>query len=136
MYLRETPDIQTKYLYDLELKRIDIAKETIQNSITRMQNAKQVANAIPICDPTQTEPYGFCEPSDTFSYTGEGGRECFCTEEKKTEYLTKYYDDPISNRTELLASPYFDSMVEIINTEKENVTKVLDDGNKFAIITT
>jgi len=127
MYLRETPDIQTKYLYDLELKRIDIAKETIQNSITRMQNAKQVANAIPICDPTQTEPYGFCEPSDTFSYTGEGGRECFCTEEKKTEYLTKYYDDPISNRTELLASPYFDSMVEIINTEKENFTKVYEE---------
>ena len=127
MYLRETPDIQTKYLYDLELKRIDIAKETIQNSITRMQNAKQVADAIPICDPTQTDPYGYCEPSDTFAYTGEGGRECFCTEEKKTEYLTKYYDDPISNRTELLASPYFDSMVEIINTEKENFTKVYEE---------
>ena len=127
MYLRETPDIQTKYLYDLELKRIDIAKETISNSIARLENAKQVADAIPICDPEQTDPFGYCEPFSTFAYTGEGGKECFCTEEKKSEYLKKYYTDPISNRTELLASPYFDSMAEIINTEKENFTKVYEE---------
>ena len=127
MYLRETPDIQTKYLYDLELKRIDIAKETIQNSITRLENAKQVANAIQICDPDQTIQFGYCEPSDTFAYTGEGGSECFCTQEKKADYLTKYYDDPIRNRQELLNSPYFDSMADIINAEKENFTRVYEE---------
>jgi len=122
MYLRETPDLQTKYLYDLELKRIDIAKETIQNAITRLQDVKPKYEDLPICsDPVNIQD---CEDGrSTFSF----GMECFCSEEIKSKYIKDYFSNPIRNRQELLASPYFDSMADIIISEKENFTKVYEE---------
>jgi hypothetical protein len=124
MYLRETPDLQTKYLYDLELKRIDIAKETIQNSITRLQVEKEHYNSTPICSDDVLNS-GLCE--ENALYLQYFGGECFCTEEKKSNFIKSNYTIPITNREELLASPYFDSMTEIIISEKENFTKVYEE---------
>jgi hypothetical protein len=127
MYLRETPDLQTKYLYDLELKRIDIAKETIQNSITRLKTDKEHYNSIPICgDDAFTS--GFCAEGEyDVLYNQSFPGECFCAEEKKSNFIKNNYTIPITNREELLASPYFDSMKEIIISEKENFTKVYEE---------
>jgi hypothetical protein len=125
MYLTETPDIQTKYLYDLELKRIELAKEMMQNSIKKLENLKAVVNAYPICGPNV-----LCNPP--YDDTGvrdsdNAGNKCFCTDASKQKYLDANYNEPIRNRTEMLASQYFEKMSEIIQTEKQRFTEVYED---------
>ena len=119
MYLRETPDIQTKYLYDLELKRIDIAEDVLRNSIKRLETGKAIAENYPLC----TLPDTYCD--DEGSVTGIDN--CFCTNEVKQNYIKSKYTDPITNRNELLASPYFQNMRNIINEEKTKFAAVYEE---------
>jgi hypothetical protein len=134
MYLRETPDIQTKYLYDLEVKRIDIAEDVIRNSITRLETGKSIVESYPLCseilEPTTGRPL-----SDYYCDESSGGgtgfvANCFCTNEEKQTFIKSTYTDPITNRKELLASPYFNNMRNIIEIEKTRFATVYEEYTK------
>lgn len=120
MYLREVPDIQTKYLYDLELKKIELARERIQKSIQYIQNVKSVAETFPICD---EDALVYCDGSTVLNEYSQ----CFCSEEKKTNYLIEQFDEPIRNREEILNSNYFQNMADIILQEQENFERVYEE---------
>jgi hypothetical protein len=128
MYLRDTPDIQTKYLYELELKRIDIAEDILRKSIEKIENLKQVALQIPVCDPNEII-FG-CNPGTigTQNTNQNSNQQCFCSEELKTKYISEQYDASIANRNELLSGTpnYFEKMREIIRTERDRFTDVYE----------
>lgn len=125
MYLREVPDIQTKYLYDLELKRIDIARERLQKQIQYLQAAKENANSLPVCQENEnTNPWEYCDTTGTAVINPV--ETCFCTQEVKDEYIKTNFDNPILNRQQLLNSNYFTRMAEIIETEKNNFSTIYE----------
>ena len=134
MYLRETPDVQTKYLYDLELKRIDIAEDVLRNSIKRLETGKSFVENYQLCseiiDPTTGIPLSdyYCDPSAPVP----SGiiSSCFCTDEFKQDFIKSKYTDPITNRNQLLASPYFEQMRAIIRVEKERFSAVYEEYRK------
>ena len=134
MYLRETPDIQTKYLYDLELKRIDIAEDVLRNSIKRLQAGKAIAENYPLCsqiENPQTElplSDNYCNPlPGPEGIQGGGVFPCFCTNGFRNDYIKNTYTDPITNREQLLNSPYFQSMRDIIEIEKTRFAAVYEE---------
>lgn len=122
MYLRDVPDIQTKYLYDLEVERINLAKEILNNSIQYFQNAKTINEAYPICDENYNN---LCAELDNI-YSSN----CFCSQDKKDEFIFNNCDEPIRNRQEILNSGYFEKMVEVILQEKDNFNKIYEEYQK------
>jgi len=124
MYLREVPDIQTKYLYDLELKRIDIARERLEKQIQYLESARQNALEKPVCEEDEsTQPWEYCDNANSALNPLQ---TCFCTQEKKDEYIEIYYNAIIRNRQELLASDYFTKMKDIIEEEKTNFSTIYE----------
>lgn len=104
-HLVDSPTLQTKYLYDLEIKKIDIARELLQKSITRLQRIKQ----------------SFQELENAGAFRNQFG--------ENSPGLLKTYtalNNAIQNRTEILNSNYFSNLKTIIEDEKENFINVYE----------
>lgn len=130
LHLRETPDLQTKYLYDLELKRIDIAEELLQKTVTRLQNGIDVIESLPTCSCLvfespiceyyeQGAPYlrGMCDNGSDYI--------CKCPGERVDEAIEEF-QKKIQNINALINTDYFSKMREIVQTEKQKFTEIYE----------
>lgn len=123
MYFREVPDIQTKYLYDLEIKKLEIAKERLDAIISRLNFEKQNVERIPVCIPgccqTTEDTTNIFSSPECFdeNYTSN---ICFCSEEKKNSWLETKLNPLLNNLQQIRSSNYFDGMIAIIENEKQN----------------
>jgi hypothetical protein len=127
MYLREVPDIQTKYLYDLESKRIDIARERVEKQIELLNALKANAMSFPICEVSTSSDCDYAASDFYDTYTGFSPFQlCWCTEESKNNYIEKHHNQAIRNRQELLNSNYFQKMKTIVEEEKQNFSTIYE----------
>jgi hypothetical protein len=117
-HLVDTPTLQTKYLYDLEEKRVDIARDLLQASITRIQNIKQmmIERWNRLVSECSINP-----DCDFFESYGEGS----ISEARYNRHL-RDCDRAIANRQQILNSNYFSKLKNIISEEKQNFLEVYE----------
>ena len=125
MYFREVPDIQTKYLYDLEIKKLEIAKERLDAIISRLIFERGNVESIPICSPGCCQNTPGSDTTNIFSSPecfdeNSSTTICFCSQEKKDSWLSNRIDILLNNLQQIRSSNYFDGMIAIIESEKQN----------------
>jgi hypothetical protein len=124
LHLTEHPELKTKYLYDLELKRIDIAQLLLKKYETRYQTFIDYWSSLPKCPAACPDGYGDpCDTNEVFSFCGgwqniEDRQDCWCNEEGKNKYINDY-TKKLENIKLLANSEYFIKIRETVQLEKE-----------------
>ena len=119
-HLVDVPTLQTKYLYDLEEKRVDIARELLQKSLTRILKIREELQ--------RTKQKGLF---DEFFYNSndpdsrDDARNPVYTQEVYLETLNSL-DNAVKNRQDFLNSNYFTNLKNTIRQEKENFLEVYE----------